>query len=103
MRIFCLQLFILMSVSLFGQKTNHQEVTTLWTCGETGKTLDIPASIPGCIHTDLIAAGKIADPFKGTNEKDCQWVGEKNWTYQSAPFSIDALTLEREEQRMRIN
>ena len=103
MRIFCLQFFILMSVSLFGQKNHHQDVTASWKCGETGKTLDIPATIPGCIHTDLIAAGKITDPFKGTNEKDCQWVGEKNWTYQTEPFSVDALILDREVQRMRFN
>jgi len=32
--------------------------------------------VPGCIHTDLLAAGKIADPFYRDNEKDVQWVGE---------------------------
>ena len=27
----------------------------------------IPATVPGCVHTDLLRAGKIPDPFAGTN------------------------------------
>ena len=30
--------------------------------------------MPGCVHTDLFAAGKIADPFFRLNEKDQQWI-----------------------------
>ena len=31
---------------------------------------------------DLLAAGKISDPFYRVNEKSVQWVGEKDWLYR---------------------
>ena len=42
----------------------------------------LPASVPGTVHQDLLAAGRIPDPFIGLNELDVQWVGERNWTYE---------------------
>ncbi len=41
-----------------------------------------PASVPGCVHTDLLAAGLINDPFFGTNEKDLQWIENEDWEYR---------------------
>ncbi len=29
---------------------------------------DVPATVPGCVHTDLLAAGLIPDPFRDDNE-----------------------------------
>lgn len=42
----------------------------------------LPATVPGCVHTDLLALGRIPDPFYGENEKRVQWVGEKDWEYR---------------------
>jgi beta-mannosidase len=42
---------------------------------------NIPATVPGCIHLDLMNAGKIPDPFKGLNEKEVAWVAESDWLY----------------------
>ncbi|MGW2341207.1 glycoside hydrolase family 2 protein [Streptomyces sp. NPDC001661] len=42
----------------------------------------IPARVPGCVHTDLLAAGLIPDPFLGTNEHEVEWVGRRSWTYE---------------------
>ncbi|MCR4829500.1 MAG: hypothetical protein K5864_08565 [Bacteroidales bacterium] len=39
------------------------------------------ATVPGCVHTDLMDNGVIPDPFYGTNEDSVQWVGERNWDY----------------------
>ncbi|MFF1272097.1 glycoside hydrolase family 2 protein [Streptomyces marokkonensis] len=47
----------------------------------TGGTL--PASVPGCVHTDLMAAGLIPDPFLGRNEAEVAWVGRRDWTYET--------------------
>ena len=44
----------------------------------------IPATVPGCVHTDLLAAGLIADPFDGANEADQQWIGDTTWRFESA-------------------
>lgn len=42
-----------------------------------------PATVPGFIHTDLMANGLIPDPFYGTNEDSVQWVGDSVWIYQT--------------------
>ena len=44
----------------------------------------IPASVPGCVHTDLLAAGLIADPFDGANEADQQWIGDTTWRFHGS-------------------
>jgi len=41
-----------------------------------------PASVPGTIHTDLLNANKIKDPFFSDNEKSLKWIAESNWVYQ---------------------
>jgi beta-mannosidase len=40
------------------------------------------AQVPGCVHTDLIAAGRIPDPFAGENEKQVSWVADQDWEYR---------------------
>ena len=54
--------------------------TLLMGCGRDQKTIELTdwqfeyngewlnATVPGCIHTDLMAHGIIPDPFYGTNE-----------------------------------
>jgi beta-mannosidase len=55
-----------------------------WSVTQTGKDEWIPATVPGCIHTDLLVMGKIPDPFYRDNENIVQWVGKSNWTYKRA-------------------
>ncbi|MFI1211501.1 glycoside hydrolase family 2 protein [Streptomyces sp. NPDC020802] len=52
-----------------------------WVLRHDGATL--PASVPGCVHTDLLAAGIIPDPFLGRNETEVAWVGRRDWTYET--------------------
>ena len=43
-----------------------------------------PATVPGFIHTDLMANGLIPDPYYGTNEDSVQWVyDERQWVYHT--------------------
>src|ERR1700759_5172426 len=51
----------------------------------------MPAVVPGGVHTDLLRAKKIADPFYGTNEKDQQWIERTSWEYRSSFAADDAL------------
>jgi len=44
----------------------------------------IPATVPGCAHLDLRAAGLIADPFDGDNERAQQWIGDTVWRYETS-------------------
>ena len=52
-----------------------------WTVREAGTDRAIKATVPGCIHTDLLAAKLIPDPFYRDNEKQLMWIGEKDWIY----------------------
>ena len=69
------------------------EVVTLsgeWRIRQVGTESEwLPAMVPGCVHTALIAAGRIPDPFYRDNEKAVMWVGEADWeyrrTFQAAP------------------
>ncbi|UCD41171.1 MAG: glycoside hydrolase family 2 protein [Chloroflexota bacterium] len=42
----------------------------------------LPASVPGCIHTDLLAADQIPDPYYRDNELPLMWIGETDWIYK---------------------
>lgn len=40
-----------------------------------------PATVPGCVHTDLLEAGLLPDPWYRDNEKDLRWVEHRDWVY----------------------
>jgi len=43
----------------------------------------IAAEVPGCAHTDLLAAGLIPDPVLDRNELAVAWVGRSDWWYRT--------------------
>ncbi|WP_426516930.1 glycosyl hydrolase 2 galactose-binding domain-containing protein [Diaminobutyricibacter sp. McL0618] len=43
----------------------------------------IPAQVPGVVHTDLLAAGLIEDPYVGLNERAQEWIGSTSWIYRT--------------------
>jgi beta-galactosidase/beta-glucuronidase len=42
----------------------------------------VPATVPGCVHTDLLAAELIPDPYLDANELQLAWIGRTDWLYQ---------------------
>ena len=46
------------------------------------------ATVPGCVHVDLLANEKVLDPFVGQNEADQQWIDKCCWEY-STSFVVD--------------
>ena len=54
-----------------------------WTFRAAGDTAWLPATVPGVVHLDLLALGKIEDPFYRTNERDQQWIDKQDWEYQT--------------------
>ncbi|MFT3861021.1 glycoside hydrolase family 2 protein [Micropruina sp.] len=46
-------------------------------------TAGVPARVPGCVHTDLLAAGLIPEPFLDGAEEEVRWIGESDWRYQA--------------------
>ena len=41
----------------------------------------VPATVPGEVTLDLLAAGLIDDPFDGDNETRQQWIGDIDWQF----------------------
>ena len=41
----------------------------------------LAATVPGQVHTDLMAAGLLEDPDTGFGELDQYWIGHSTWTY----------------------
>lgn len=41
------------------------------------------ATVPGCIHTDLLSHDLIPDPFFRCNEDSVQWVALRSWKYRT--------------------
>lgn len=54
----------------------------------------IPATVPGCVHTDLLAAGLIPDPYLDENEAALTWIGRTDWRYETT-FTWSAGSSER--------
>ena len=53
---------------------------TNWTLyGE--KTGTVPATVPGCVHTDLIKCGQIDNIYWRDNNDKYQWIENENFTY----------------------
>lgn len=51
----------------------------------------IEAEVPGCIHYDLMRAGKLSNPYASTeNAVKAAWVAESEWTYQSEVYLEEA-------------
>jgi beta-mannosidase len=66
-----------------------------WRLSAAGETCNIPdhlrttleqgieASLPGCVHADLLRAALIPDPRDGFNEEACAWIGLTSWEYRA--------------------
>ncbi|MEU6711210.1 glycoside hydrolase family 2 protein [Nonomuraea sp. NPDC046802] len=55
-----------------------------WTFRADGDPTATPATVPGSVHTDLLAAGLIDDPYRDGNETRLGWIGRTDWVYESA-------------------
>ena len=50
----------------------------------------IAATVPGAVHTDLLAAGLIPDPYLDLNERDVQWVAQCDTRYRTTFDLVDS-------------
>lgn len=57
------------------------------------------ASVPGCVHTDLLALGLIPDPYLDRNEDLLRWIGRADWQYETT-FDADPDVLARPVQEL---
>lgn len=61
------------TIDLTGQWEVSDEATGQW----------FTATVPGCIHTDLMANHVIPDPFFRDYEHHLQWISDRAWKYRS--------------------
>ncbi len=77
------------------QDAIQQKMDKNWTFKMVDDTAWLPATVPGYVHTDLLANGIIEDPFYRLNERHLQWIDKKDWEYRTT-FNIDKETLEKD-------
>ncbi|MBE6911924.1 MAG: hypothetical protein E7473_05310, partial [Ruminococcaceae bacterium] len=53
---------------------------------EKNNEISLVASVPGCVHTDLIKNGMIKDLYFRDNVNSYRWVEKKNFTYEKTFF-----------------
>ena len=63
-----------------------------WTLHRTATRETYPATVPGVVQTDLIAAGVIERPYYRDNERKYAWVGREDWVY-TREFDLPAEVL----------
>jgi beta-mannosidase len=83
---------LLACVCAAGQGVVSQEINAGWEFRQLNIGEWMPATVPGTVHTDLLAEGKIEDPYYRMNERDQQWIDKVAWEYQctfDTPDSYD--------------
>ena len=91
------------SVLLFGSsfisaEIIQKEINEGWQFRQARLTNWYPATIPGVVHTDLLANKIIDDPFFRLNERGQQWIDKEDWIYETY-FDADKVTLEKSNIR----
>ncbi|UOG76381.1 hypothetical protein MTX78_07215 [Hymenobacter tibetensis] len=89
----------LLICGLFYSSANAQQALPLSGKWEFRKANDSKwgaATVPGTVHTDLLATKQIQDPFYRVNEKDQQWIGKTDWEYKTT-FAVDANQLKSDK------
>ena len=61
-----------------------------------------PASVPGCVHLDLLNNQVINDPFYETNEEKQAWIEMENWEYLNT-FSISPKEFKNEHIELQFD
>ncbi len=77
------------------------DLSGAFTLSSPRRNSSLSISLPGDVHSALLAAGEIPDPYFGTNEQAVMWVHATPWTveraFEATPADIDGhltLTLE---------
>lgn len=73
----------------------QNEINQNWQFSQAGKNEWLPATVPGTVHTDLLANKKIEDPFYRMNERSIQWIDKTDWEYKTT-FFVDDEVMRRE-------
>lgn len=100
-RFIYLTLIGLLGFPVFTNAQNHRrlELDNNWYFRQYDTKEWLQANVPGCVHTDLLANGKIEDPYYRTNERELQWIDKVAWEYKTN-FEIDDSTYVKKQKRL---
>jgi beta-mannosidase len=87
-RIYLTSLVLFLSLPLIAQLPIRRELNDNWQFTQSGLNEWLPATVPGTVHTDLMANEKISDPYYRTAERDVQWIDKVGWDYRTT-FDAD--------------
>ena len=59
----------------------------------------VPATVPGCVHLDLLNADLIPHPYLDLNEPAVAWIGYVDWCYETT-VELSAADLPAEGERL---
>ena len=92
---FILLILILLPGSSIGQ-TISAELYKNWRFHKIGENKWYKATVPGTVHTDLLANKLIPDPFYRDNESKLLWIDKADWEYKTV-INIDNRTFAKKE------
>lgn len=91
-------ILIILAIKLAPVQTNAQNITIElnknWQFRNQEENKWYTATVPGTVHTDLLANKLIPDPFYRDNESKLQWIDKADWEYKTA-FNVDAATFSK--------
>lgn len=86
-------ILLILTITLIPVQTNAQNITIElnknWQFKNQKESKWYKATVPGTVHTDLLANKLIPDPFYRDNESKLQWIDKADWEYRTA-FNVDA-------------
>ncbi|MFT3739658.1 MAG: glycoside hydrolase family 2 protein [Breznakibacter sp.] len=86
-------ILILFTFTLGSANVLRKEIGSGWKFRQARLTNWYPATVPGVVHTDLLANKIIDDPFFKLNERGQQWIDKEDWIYETY-FDVDNETAE---------
>lgn len=81
-RILTLAAASLMAVGV-DASVSRRDINDGWRFRQGRAEIWYPATVPGTVHTDLMANEIIEDPFFRLNERAVQWVDKEDWMYET--------------------
>ena len=99
-RIIHLFVFLIFTLPINAQgNTITRSLINNWSFKASNDSVWLTASVPGTIHTDLMANGIIEDPYYRLNERKIQWVDKKDWIYQTT-FNLNNQEFNRQNHEL---
>lgn len=82
--------FLCMTTMAWADTPMVKELRDGWKFKQVRLTNWYNASVPGTVHTDLLANRIIEDPYYKLNERGLQWIDKEDWLYETH-FTLDTV------------